>query len=88
MASGPDAGDGTGVAGSPPAADIAWPGRRLYMSFAIYLVGFVILLVGVVWGLTVAGIPTIWIAVIALIMLGLGIISGVSHTRSKDPPEA
>lgn len=58
------------------------------MSFAIYLVGFTILLVGVVWGMSTAGIPTLWIAIAALILLGLGIITGVSQTRTKDPPQA
>jgi hypothetical protein len=57
------------------------------MSFAIYLVGFIILLGGVIWGMSVAGLPSIWIGVVALILLGLGIITGVSQTRSKDPPE-
>ena len=58
------------------------------MSFAIYLAGFVILLVGVAWGMSVAGVPSIWIGVVALILLGIGIITGVSNTRSKDPPQA
>jgi hypothetical protein len=58
------------------------------MSFAIYLVGFIILLGGVIWGMSVAGLPSIWIGVVALILLGLGIITGVSQTRSKDPPES
>jgi hypothetical protein len=58
------------------------------MSFAIYLVGFLILLVGVAWGMSVAGLPTIWIGVVMLVLLGIGIISGVSRTRSKDPPQA
>jgi hypothetical protein len=58
------------------------------MSFGIYLVGFVILLVGVIWGMSIAGIPTIWIGITALILLGIGIITGVSNTRSKDPPQA
>lgn len=58
------------------------------MSFAIYLVGFTILLVGVVWGMSTAGIPTLWIAIAALILLGIGIITGVSQTRTKDPPQA
>lgn len=58
------------------------------MSFAIYLVGFTILLAGVVWGMSTAGIPTIWIAIAALILLGIGIITGVSQTRTKDPPQA
>jgi hypothetical protein len=58
------------------------------MSFGIYLVGFVILLGGVLWGMSAAGVPTLWMGVIGLILLGLGIITGVSNTRSKDPPEA
>jgi hypothetical protein len=58
------------------------------MSFAIYLVGFIILLAGVAWGMSVAGLPTIWIGVVMLVLLGIGIISGVSRTRSKDPPQA
>jgi hypothetical protein len=57
------------------------------MSFAIYLAGFIILLAGVVWGMSVAGVPSIWIGIVALIFLGIGIITGVSNTRSKDPPE-
>jgi hypothetical protein len=57
------------------------------MSFAIYLVGFAILLIGVLWGMSAAGVPTLWIGIVALILLGMGIITGVSHTRSKDPPQ-
>jgi cytochrome c-type biogenesis protein CcmH/NrfF len=34
------------------------------------------------------GLPTIWIGVVMLVLLGIGIISGVSRTRSKDPPQA
>jgi hypothetical protein len=58
------------------------------MSFGIYIAGFVILLAGVLWGMSVAGVPVIWIGIVALILLGLGIITGVSNTRSKDPPQS
>jgi hypothetical protein len=58
------------------------------MSFAIYLAGFILVLVGVVWGMSTAGVPSIWIGIAALILLGIGIITGVSQTRSKDPPQA
>jgi hypothetical protein len=56
------------------------------MSFALYLVGFFIVIVGVAWGLSKAGIPSEWIAIACLILLGLGIVMGVSRTRMKDPP--
>jgi hypothetical protein len=58
------------------------------MSFGIYLAGFAILLVGVLWAMSTAGVPGIWLGITALILLGLGIITGVSHTRSKDPPQS
>ena len=54
------------------------------MSFGIYLVGFVILIGGVAWGLSVAGVPALYIAIACVIMVGIGIISGVGRTRTKD----
>ena len=55
------------------------------MSFGLYLLGFVILIGGVAWGLTVAGIPTLYVAIACVIMLGIGILTGVTRTRPKDP---
>jgi hypothetical protein len=56
------------------------------MSFMLYVIGFVIAIGGVAWGMSRAGIPTVWIAITCTILLGLGILKGVSKTRSKDPP--
>ena len=58
------------------------------MSFVLYLMGFVVVTVGVAWGLSKAGLSSEWIAIICLILLGLGIVLGVSRTRMKDPPTA
>ncbi len=55
------------------------------MSFGLYLMGFVILIAGVAWGLSVAGIPPVYIAIACVIMLGVGILTGVTRTRPKDP---
>lgn len=56
------------------------------MSFALYLIGFAVLIGGVAWGLIMAGVPQVWVIVSSVILLGLGIVSGVSKTRMKDPP--
>lgn len=56
------------------------------MSFALYVIGFVIVIAGVAWGMSTAGISTLYIAITCVILLGLGILTGVSKTRSKDPP--
>ncbi len=55
------------------------------MSFALYMIGFIIFLGGLIWGAVVAGVPTLYIAIGTLIILGAGIFSAVGRTRSKDP---
>jgi hypothetical protein len=54
------------------------------MSFALYLVGFVLLTCGIAWGLVTAGMPQLYVAIACVILIGLGIITGVAKTRSKD----
>lgn len=56
------------------------------MSFPIYLFGFALVIGGIAWGLSVAGVPTLYITIACVIMLGIGILTGVSRTRQKDPP--
>ena len=55
-------------------------------SFGIYLIGFVLIVAGVAYGLTLAGVPTTWVIVAAVVLIGLGIITGVSRTKRPDPP--
>ena len=53
-------------------------------SLSIYLVGFLVLVIGVTMGLHLAGVPTTWIAVVGVVMLGIGILSAVAKTRTRD----
>lgn len=55
------------------------------MSFALYLVGFLLITGGVAWGLVVAGVPHLYVGIACLILLGLGIVTGVAKTRTRDP---
>lgn len=55
------------------------------MSFALYMLGFAIFLGGLIWGAVVAGVPTVYIGIGTLVLLGIGIFSAVSKTRTKDP---
>ena len=55
------------------------------MSFGLYLVGFVILIAGLVYGAVIMHVAAHWIAVGALVLLGLAILTGVKATRQKDP---
>ncbi len=54
------------------------------MSFALYLVGFIIFIAGVAWALSVAGVAPLYIAIAVVILVGLGILTGVTRTRTKD----
>lgn len=56
------------------------------MSFGLYAAGFAILIAGLIYGAYLVHVPTQWIAVGAIVMLGVGILTGVKATRQKDPP--
>ena len=56
------------------------------MSFPIYLLGSALVIGGVAWGMSIAGISQKYIIIACLIMLGIGVLSGVAKTRMKDPP--
>ncbi|KQU80292.1 MULTISPECIES: hypothetical protein [unclassified Rhizobacter] len=55
------------------------------MSFALYLVGLVLLVGGLAWGLVTAGLAPVYVGITCLIVLGIGIMMAVSRTRTKDP---
>jgi hypothetical protein len=55
------------------------------MSFGLYVIGFLIVIGGLVYGAVLMHIPQHWIAVGAVVLLGLAILTGVKATRQKDP---
>ena len=55
-------------------------------AFMMYVIGFVVLLAGLIYGAVLIHVPHTWIIVAALILVGLGIMSAVSHTKRRDPP--
>ncbi len=57
------------------------------MSFALYMVGFLLFLGGLIWAAVVAGVPHLYIGIGTMIVLGIGIFSAVGRTRSKDPSQ-
>lgn len=56
------------------------------MSFALYLLGFIIVIAGLAWGAMVAGVPQTYILIGAVVLFGIGLLSAVKRTRPKDPP--
>ncbi len=50
------------------------------MRFMIYMLGYLILIAGLAWAAMTAGVPPIWVLIGAVILLGLGIVTGVTRT--------
>ncbi len=56
-------------------------------SFAVYLVGFIILIIGLAWGAYEAGVPPIWIGIGVIVLIGIGVLTGVTKTTRKEPTD-
>ena len=56
-------------------------------AFSLYVVGFLALLGGLAYGAYLVHVPYVWIGVGSLIMIGLGVMSAVSHTKQRDQPK-
>ena len=54
------------------------------MSFGLYVLGFIILIAGLAWGAHLMHVPPRWIGVGVVVMVGIGIVTGVTHTRRRD----
>lgn len=57
------------------------------MSFSLYSMGLLIVIGGLIYAAHLLHVPTHWIVVGAVVVLGIGILSGVKATRQKDPAE-
>jgi hypothetical protein len=57
------------------------------MSFMLYVLGFLLVTAGVAWGMVRLGVATVYVAIVSIILMGMGIVRAVSRTRSKDPPK-
>ena len=57
-------------------------------SFSTYLIGFIVLIIGLAVAAHLLGVPDLWIGVGVIVMIGIGILTGTSRTKTKDPPTA
>lgn len=72
----------------------AWPGpaelcayreEAVVSSLSIFIIGFLILIGGLAYGASMAGLSAQWIAVGVAVLAGIGIVMGVTKTRMRDP---
>lgn len=50
-------------------------------SFPIFLIGYLVLIAGVAFGLSAAGVASTWIITAVLILAGIGIIGSMSRAK-------
>jgi hypothetical protein len=55
-------------------------------SFATYLTGFIILIIGLALAAHLLNVPGQWILAGAIVLIGLGVLLATSRTKPKDPP--
>jgi hypothetical protein len=57
-------------------------------SLTIFIIGFIIVIGGLAYGASLAGMSAQWIAVGAVVLAGIGIVMGVTKMRTKDVSQA
>ncbi len=52
-------------------------------SFGVYLIGFIILIIGLAYGAYLIHVPSTWIGVGVICLVGIGILSAVKKTQGR-----
>jgi hypothetical protein len=55
-------------------------------AFGTYLFGFIVLIIGLAIAAYLLNVPTTWIVVGVIVLIGLGILMATSRTKRRDPP--
>ena len=53
------------------------------MPFALYMIGFLVFMAGVVWAAVVVGVPQLYITMGALVLVVIGALVALAQSRSR-----
>ncbi len=56
-------------------------------SFQTYLIGFIILIIGLAAAAYMLDVPTEWIAIGVIVLIGIGVLSATNRTKPRDPQQ-
>jgi hypothetical protein len=56
-------------------------------SFVLYMIGVIIVVAALSYGARLLGLSSTWIGILALAIIGLGMMAGVAKTRRRDPAQ-
>jgi MFS superfamily sulfate permease-like transporter len=54
-------------------------------TFSTFLIGFIILILGLALGAYMLNVKPMWIMVGVIVMIGIGVLSATSQTKMRDP---
>ena len=54
-------------------------------SFSTYLIGFIVLIIGLAIAAILIGVDPTWVVVGCIVLIGIGILTGTTRTKPKDP---
>jgi uncharacterized membrane protein YiaA len=57
-------------------------------SFSTYIIGFIVLIIGLGLAAYLLNVPTMWIAVGVIVLIGIGVLMATTRTKPRDPPAA
>jgi hypothetical protein len=57
------------------------------MSFGLYIFGYIVVIIGAAYLLHLAHVPQHWITGLVIVLIGAGIVTGVTNTRTRDKSE-
>jgi hypothetical protein len=69
----------TGLAPAPAPPATPHDVREKEMSFALYMIGFIIFMGGMVWAAIVAEVPHLYIGLAVLVLLGFGVLGAIGR---------
>jgi hypothetical protein len=56
-------------------------------SFVLYMIGVIIVVGALSYGARLLGLSSTWISILALAIIGIGLMAGVTKTRRRDPAQ-
>jgi len=55
------------------------------MSFALYMIGFIVFMGGMVWAAVVAEVPHLYIGLAVMVLLGFGVLGAIGKSWIRQP---
>jgi len=57
----------------------------LMTNFFVYMIGVVLVVGALAYGASLLGLNSTWVAIVALVGIGLGVMGAIVKTRQKEP---